>query len=88
MLYSDRLAIARIVMARPSFRRAMAEGLSPADALKVALNAESLGEKGADSLPSRLVDVHAPTGSNKGKGWRGLKPGVNGRHSGSRKHSL
>jgi hypothetical protein len=87
MLKSDLLALAGVLMARPAFRRSLRLGMPVEQAVRIALNTESVGEGGQCSeMPRKLVDVHAPTGSNKGKGWRGLKPGINGRHSGSRRH--
>lgn len=87
MLKSDRHHVAKAIMADANFRRAIRLGMPIAQAIDLSLKAQSMGEQGAQSeIHNRLVDVHQPTGSNRGKGWRGLKPGINGRHSGSRKH--
>jgi hypothetical protein len=86
MLKSDCHNLAKAVMADANFRRSLRLGMPLSEAIKLSLKSQSMGEQGKSEVHNRMVDVHAPNGSNKGKGWVGMKPGINGRHSGSRKH--
>lgn len=86
LLPSESLALAKALLENPKF---LAEYKAGTADLRSALNNPmSVGDQWAKAeVKFRPVDVHADDRTQK-KGWKGLKSGTNGRHSGARRGSL